>query len=491
MIGLAALVACGGGDKDDSSNTGDSGTTTTVPDAWNTTATFSEVVETVLTVSFETPETGTALVEYGLDGAFDLSTPETTTSGNSHSVTLLGLKATGTYSYRPVLITDSGDRIEGTAAEVSVAPPPQGLPDLSVDVLDASKIEAGGGFTLLGFIGADTTWVAIIDRDGDYVWWHADEPEWSIGRPRLSRDGKSVLFNYADAVTRIDDVAGLTRVSLDGTEFVDTRTLLAHHDFVELPDGDYAWPAFDLRDAVEVTGYGELPLATDFIYEGAPDMADPDNPTEVFGFIDDFPADPFWTCSHMQVDSFVPGYYEWSHVNSISYVDSEDSYYLMTRWMDGLHKIDRATGQQVWQMNGMHGDFTIDGSTNPWRDVGDSDLWSHGHMSHMWADGFIMFDNGDHRSVESSRVVEYAFDEDAMTVEEVWSYEHPTGGFSLLLGDARKLPSGNVMLAWSGLGNLVEVTPDKEVVWSVQTGLGTVISRVIFIDDIYAPTVRP
>ncbi len=72
--------------------------------------------------------------------------------------------------------------------------------------------------------------------------------------------------------------------------------------------------------------------------------------------------------------SFIPGYNEWSHSNSIAYEPIEDAYYILPRFFDALLKIDGTTGDLIWQMGGIHGDFTSDEGP---------DLLQHAHFSHV------------------------------------------------------------------------------------------------------------
>jgi hypothetical protein len=95
----------------------------------------------------------------------------------------------------------------------------------------------------------------------------------------------------------------------------------------------------------------------------------------------------------------------------------------------------------------------------------------------------LVFDNGDHRSPPVSRVAEYSYDEQAMTVELVWEMEEPTGSFIAVLGDARRLSNGNTLIDWSSKGRIQEVTPDKEVVWEAEATIGGLVSRVRFIEN--------
>ena len=106
-------------------------------------------------------------------------------------------------------------------------------------------------------------------------------------------------------------------------------------------------------------------------------------------------------------------------------------------------------------------------------------------MSQMWSDGLVMFDNGFHHEKQVSRIVEYAYNDETMTMEEVFSYSDPDGAFSPLLGDVKKLPAGNYMASWMVSGRLTEITPQGDVVWQADMEVGNATSRVTWIEDLY------
>ena len=140
--------------------------------------------------------------------------------------------------------------------------------------------------------------------------------------------------------------------------------------------------------------------------------------------------------------------------------------------MDMLYKVDRATGTLEWQMGGRDTDFTLTSG----------DWFNHGHFSEVWEDGFMLFDNGDHRGY--SRVAEYHWNESERTAELVWSLDHPDGRVLPVLGDVIRLPGGNRLIAWSADAILQEVTDDGTVVWEAQAGGFGVVSRVTFVPEL-------
>jgi hypothetical protein len=76
----------------------------------------------------------------------------------------------------------------------------------------------------------------------------------------------------------------------------------------------------------------------------------------------------------------------------------------------------------------------------------------------------------------------------------VWSYERPAAEqeFVRFLGDAKKLDNGNVLIVWSSIGEIAEVTPDGDVVWQIETpdccfGRGQLVASLYDL----APPIQP
>ncbi len=183
----------------------------------------------------------------------------------------------------------------------------------------------------------------------------------------------------------------------------------------------------------------------------------------------------WFVCDHMRRDKFLPGISEWTHGNSLIYVEEDDAYLLMSRTLDTLFKIDRSTGAILWQLGGRHNEF---------RPSERGILWSHGHLSHVWDGGLLVFDNQVH-SGHRSRIVEYAIDEEARTVEQVWEFREPDDAFVLVLGDARRLEGGNTLASWTTSSTLTEIGPDDRIVWRVDGPEDYDLGRVTWIEDLY------
>jgi hypothetical protein len=450
---------------------GSDSSSTTDPAAKPVTLVINERVPTVVTVSWAPEAASTVWVEYQLDGGPLLSTPKVAPGEGGASLTLLGLKAGRTYAVQARSQSADGSIQDAEPASVTLPPPPSALSRFLISEYDTARA-APGGFILTTLMQQNAGYVVIIDRDGDYVWYAAVEDGLISPGAKLNPRNRSILFSQYDIMQR-SDYGGVRRISLDGSESTLTRTPLGHHDFTQLPDGTVAWLAMDLRDVV-IDGE-DLYVGSDTIMEAPEGAGDDAVPATIFSFFDDYPVAPWIQCSHFWGEVFETGAYDWTHSNSIMYDSSRDSYWVMTKNLNGLHEIDRATGTQLRQIGGLYSDYTVEN-----RDDG----WIHGHMSHRWEGGFMVFDNGYHRDPDHSRVVEYAIDEDSQTLSATFVYPDPDGRFIPLLGDAQKLES-SYMTSWSAAGMLIELAPDGTPIWRAESEVGSALGRSTYIADLY------
>ena len=122
------------------------------------------------------------------------------------------------------------------------------------------------------------------------------------------------------------------------------------------------------------------------------------------------------------------------------------------RNIDAIAVLDPDSGKVVWAAHG------------PWHAQHDPSFLDNGHL--------LLFDNlGSQRG---SRVLEY----DLVTQKFPWVYPGPTGKpfRSRIRGMTQRLPNGNTLVVNSVGGEVLEVTPAQEVVWSCSSS-GVVIKR--------------
>lgn len=436
--------------------------------------TFDEQVPTVATVTWRTDSPGTSWVSFGLDAAEERSTPQATTPTTEHSVTVLGLAAGRPHSLIAYTELEDGRVVNSAVQTVAPHVAPAEVPTTQVSEIDETRW-AGDGYILTSYLQANNSFIVIIDRRGNHVWYREAAANLTITTSAPGRDGASLVYAQYDRAQK-EDEGGLIRQAITGGPYQSvTRTYTAHHAFAELPDSQMAWLGLDLYDheVDDVTSY----IALDAIYETAEGDSSEDGYQTDFLWHEHGVPQP--TCEHFFADAYGTGARDWTHGNSLMYDEYDDAFYLMSKNVDTILKIDRATGVVIWTMGGLDSDFTIVGEESDW--------WSHAHMSYMGDGQFTLFDNRYHSDDGEmvSRASHYTFDEATMTVQRVWTYQDPNDNFIELLGDVRILPNGNYLVSWTSIGIINEITPDGDVVWSFGTQIGSAVGRVHYLADLY------
>jgi len=193
---------------------------------------------------------------------------------------------------------------------------------------------------------------------------------------------------------------------------------------------------------------------------------------------------------------------DWCHTNAVTYNAADDCLIASLRTQDCIVKFSAADGEIKWIL-GDPGNWQAPWSEKLLKPVGDVEWQYHQHDVSVTPTGTILcFDNGNFRALPFagkmadvdcySRSVEFAVDEDAMTVTQVWSFGD--GGtdrtFACYQGGAYRLPqTGNTFLTYGGVcsndgaptsnnagafarSRLVEVTPDGDIIFDMWINSG-------------------
>ena len=352
-----------------------------------------------------------------------------------------------------LLLACSGEPGDSSAPSSGV---PSWMPDASI-VVDEGQAT---GDIAAAVLMDQSTAVIELGRDG-VVSWGSELP--GFAAPSwVGLDGEDLLYNV-HVHDRRSEGGQAVRVRRGGfsREAVAVDTPAAHHALAPLPEGGVAWVAVGFR-AADVDGE-LLEIAGDRLMERDAQG----NEREVYNFFEDYGREPWRQCSHFDSTNYYPDAKDWTHVNSLVYQPWDDSYLVVARHLDALLKIDRASGELVWQMGGLDDDFTWIGEP-----------LDHPHLSQTWEGGLVVFDNGDHREPQASRVVELAIDEEARTVEVIWEHAQEDGEFLALLGDVKRLDDGHTLISWTDLGRLDQLDQSGQLIWRAELPLGTVFGRV-------------
>ena len=421
-----------------------------------------EVVSTVSTVRWESADCDDieAYVEFGRDSnTSEYRAPAKCVDGDSLVAVLIGMKADTDYMYRIVEESEAGTMEGGELVLTTGSLPPE-LPRLQLDEETYRPDLAGGGFLLTAFI---PSYPVILDADGDVVWW-ADpgfETPHGMNRLVLSEDGSTLLYHAyttGGSEGNYSDERWARRVALDGTLLQQIPLPMSHHDLTELPDGTLAVLMYD---PVEIDGET---VDADRLVEVAPDGTETD----------------IWsTWGSVAYDSeSVPGNgVRWGHCNAVRYDATEDVYYVGCRHFNTIFKIDRQTGDVLWQIGRTDSDFTIAS--------GDEEDWFENQHQFRILDGrLVVFDNGVQGGVETA-AAEYSFDTETWEAELLWRYQ-PDPPFGIYaLGDVHRFESGNTLIAWSTAGRLEEVAPEGTQVRKYDFAVGTGLGYLNWLESLY------
>jgi hypothetical protein len=145
-----------------------------------------------------------------------------------------------------------------------------------------------------------------------------------------------------------------------------------------------------------------------------------------------------------------PRSWDYFHINAVE-EDDDGDLIISARNTCALYKLDRETGQIVWQLGGEGGDFRMGKGTR----------FCFQHDARRAGPGRIsLFDNSAGPPVlrKRSRALVLAVDETAKRVGLVRQYEHPGGISAPNQGSTRVQPNGNVFVGWGAAPVFSEFT---------------------------------
>ncbi len=408
----------------------------------------SDAVPTVVVVDWSTTDASHGWVQYGAAGSLERATPASTDLELHHRAQLLGLRASTEYALS--VVTDvNGERVCTEPQTVRTGALPAGLPDVTLST--PATAAAAGGYTVAALRGTSSAFAVILDEEGVPCW--ASEQAAGPFRARLSLDRQAVAVNFESEAA--DQPGVIRRIPLDGSEVIDLVADGIHTDFVEIGDQRYAALGWTVAEYDQ----GTRRILGETIVEISSEGVE-----EVWNIFD-----------HLEPDldqTYPTGWYEdeqglaelWSQLNGIFYDTGDDAYYLTSRSLDAVLKIDRQTGALLWTLANSWGDFAIEGDG--------SGLFCHPHSVESIDGGLLVFDAEHEASGRCSAAVEVQIDTASWTAREVASYATEDCVVVTYLGNAQQLWNGNRLLVLSTAGQIDEITPDGELAWRVNVPYG-------------------
>jgi len=376
-----------------------------------------------------------------------------------------------TYYWQLRPIFDSGQ--SGSWSNIFSFSTASPLSETTTTISNANQIQ--DGITVFGAFF--NYFSAAVDETGKEIW----------------NSGEENIVYYS--TSPYGDVFGCTLVSgaennLPGKEFTfDGETIweepnddFLHHDIIQLPNGNYL-------GIVEDHSLGPIPIGEwTPLFQGLGFQAD--GVTIEFPWVGDklvewdvHSGDVVWewrVFDHFNMvdydqyggtwnQAYVDLHYDWTHVNAVTFDESENSIYISTRHLSRITKIDYSTGNVIWNL----GRDMASGDVTMGNDIG----FSFQHSVQILENGNLLtFDNGnlaeEFRGLDSpqSRAIEIAVS--GNQAEMVWSYELSDDLFGFASGNAQKLDNGNVLVTTvGGGGRSLEVNSSGTIVWEANYNL--------------------
>lgn len=408
----------------------------------------------VAVATWFTGEAGTSYLEYGPDENYGFRTTESTEATTEHRWVVPGFPSAATWHVRAYTVVD-GETLVSADTTFASGSLPTNVPTFATD---GSRQHPGWVLTTL--LGSEPYAVILNDR-GQYTWSYAGTHETVFTRARISLDGTAVVFN-SFAEDREVDAGSIVRVSFDGSEVTETRSVLGHHDFVELPEGGYAYIAIDIRE------YDGRTIVGDSIVEVSVDGAE----TRVV-----WTSWDSWTPPDERMSmSFYPQGEDWIHGNTLEYSPTDRAYLLSMHNRNSVARIDRDSGEILWELGGETSDFALTSGT----------AFAKQHGPSLVGDQFFVYDNTESGCCSYARG--YAMDHAALTYEEIWTIQGKKGFRAQQFGQVIRYDDGATFIDWGSAAYFSELDADDVQVWRADVEFGTIPTYVQPLTELGAET---
>lgn len=342
-------------------------------------------------------------------------------------------------------VITTGDDEELTDAEaIEVDAPTSSLPGLTITGADDTD-----AVYLLTWPGKRPGLVSIVNREGQTLWWHESDHQDIVMQARRTNDGRSLVWQNTE------DVYGLTRVDLATGDETFIEVPESHHDFCELPSGEFLVIVTDRRvqDGISVIGDAIVKVS-----------ADGTEQEQIWTAWDTFPFE--WDAVPLGESTI-----DWTHANAVTYDAYNNKAIVSLHNLNTVFELDPNTGTVGWRMGGSDGNLILTG--------GEPFYGQHGAI--RTPSGVLLFNNRDTLKDQAdlwSEAVEYKIDFTTHSYERIWSYDAGKTLFAPVLGNAEPLADGGTMIGWGTAGRLNEIDPLGNVTWQLDTELGGALGYV-------------
>ena len=242
--------------------------------------------------------------------------------------------------------------------------------------------------------------------------------------------------------------ATIERVDLTGAVIESVDTPEMHHAFAELPDGTLAWPALnDLLTNEELV------------------LRPPGGDTTVL-----------WSCREF-LDAAGPDATGACGSNTLSYDAERNSLLYSSFSLETVVELDATTGETL-RYFGHVGPEAWD-----FEPAESAFWWQHG--PHYTSRGTLLVSSKDVDDGGETVLREYALDEEAEALVEIFSFGAGEGVYADTMGEADLTPAGHYLHNYGSQPRLREIDTEGVVVWDV-SWTGNFVGRSTPIEDLYS-----
>ena len=177
-------------------------------------------------------------------------------------------------------------------------------------------------------------------------------------------------------------------------------------------------------------------------------------------------------------DSYVPRPsspsmpWDWFHINAV-HLDTDGNLLVGSRNTWTTFKVNRHTGQIMWQLGGRHSSFTLRADPGQVLDRdGQIFAWQHDPEAIGGGEYTFFDDESGGNLLGSSRVVTVRLDLATRVATLVKSDDQPEGQVAQVMGNAQTTPGGDLFVGWGGLPYISEFSPSGKLVFNAQLPAG-------------------
>ncbi len=169
--------------------------------------------------------------------------------------------------------------------------------------------------------------------------------------------------------------------------------------------------------------------------------------------------------------------WDWFHINAV-HLDTDGNLLVSSRYTWTIYKVDRHSGQIIWQLGGRHSTFRLTAAPGQVLDAA-GQIFAFQHDPEAIGNGdYTVFDDesdGSTTLLGHSRVVTVRLDLTTRVATLAKSVGQPEGRVAQAFGNAQTLPNGDLFVGWGELPYLSEFSPSGHLLFNaaLPTGVNT------------------